>query len=178
MTKTRKGKVTFKGNPLDLVGAEVKVGDQAPLFVVTTPDMKSISLSDFKGKALLISAVPSLDTAVCNIESRRFSKEAEKFKNRAEFITISLDLPFAQDRWAKEASCNSMKLFSDYKERSFGLNFGVLIDQLKLLARAIFILDNDHKVRYIHLVKEMTEEPPYDKILQVLTELLESGSGR
>lgn len=162
--------VTFKGNPLTLVGKEVEVGQKAPPFEVTSPELKPISLNDFHGKVLVISTVPSLDTAVCNLQGRRFEQEAAKHKD-VQFITISLDLPFAQARWTKEAHCSHMPVFSDYKERFFGRHYGVLIQELQLLARAVFIIDKTGILRYKQIVSEMTEEPNYDDVFKALNAL-------
>ncbi len=159
--------VTFKGKPLPLVGGRIAVGDKCPQIALTAPDMSSVDLHSFAGKPLLISCVPSLDTGVCNTESRRFEQEAKKHSG-ATLITVSLDLPFAQDRWTKEASCSVMKVLSDYKERALAQAFGILIDPLKLLARSIFVFDQNLILRYVQLVSEMTSEPDYDAVLKNL----------
>jgi thiol peroxidase len=159
--------VTFKGNPLTVIGPQLKIGDALPEFTITSVDMKNVSSQDFRGKALLISAVPSIDTSVCSLQSKHFDDETAKYPN-VQFITISLDLPFAQGRFAKEENCRTMPLYSDYKERSFAKSFGLLINELKLLARSIHIFDRNGKLVYQEIVPEMTDEPSYDKALQVL----------
>lgn len=159
--------VKFKGNPLTLEGELIKVGVNAPAFKVTTPDMKALSLKDYQGKVLLISVVPSIDTAVCSLQSKRFDKEAARFPD-VQFLTISEDLPFAQGRFAASESCTKMPLASDYKAREFGKKYGLLVKELQLLARAVIIIDKSGKIAYVQLVDEMTTEPDYEVVLKVL----------
>ena len=160
--------ITFKGNPLTLMGNEVKVGDKAPDFEVLDGDLSAVKLSDFAGRLCIISSVPSLDTPVCDTETRRFNKEAEKLGDDVVVLTISMDLPFAQKRWCGAAGVHNVILLSDYRDASFGKAFGVLIKELRLLARAVFVLDREGIVRYVEIVKELTEEPDYEAALKAV----------
>jgi thioredoxin-dependent peroxiredoxin len=170
--KERPGLVTFKGNPLTLLGPELKVGDKAPDFQVVDNAMQTKTLANFAGKIKIISSVPSLDTPVCNTETRRFNEEAARLPEKVVVLTISLDLPFAQARWCAAAGVERVKTFSDYRDRSFGLGYGVLIKELKLLSRAVFIVDEQNVIRYIELVPEVTQEPQYARILDAAQALL------
>ena len=161
MAAERSGAITFKGNPMTLVGNEVKVGDAAPDFVVTANDLSPVTLSDSDGKVRLFSVVPSLDTAVCDTQTRRFNQEAVALGDDVEIITVSMDLPFAQKRWCGAAGVDRVTTVSDYKDRSFGENWGLYIKELGLLARSIFVVDRTGTVKYIELVAEGTNEPDY-----------------
>jgi thioredoxin-dependent peroxiredoxin len=167
----QKGKITIQGNPLTLVGKELKVGEKAPDFLVLDNDLKPISFSSFKGKILIIASVPSLDTAVCDLETRRFNAEAANLGADIQILTISMDLPFAQKRWCGAAGVERVVTLSDHKDASFGTAYGVLIKELRLLARAIFIIDRQGIIRYIQIVKELSEEPDYEKILEFIKKL-------
>jgi len=134
-------------------------------------DLKPVRLSDFRDKICLIASVPSLDTPVCDIETRRFNTEAGKLSSDIKILTISMDLPFAQKRWCGAAGVDKVVTLSDHKEASFGSAYGVLIKELRLLARAIFLVDKEGTLRYIQIVKEVTEEPDYEKVLGVLKTL-------
>jgi thiol peroxidase len=162
----RKGIITMKGKPLTLVGNEVKLGQKAPDFEVIANDMSSVNLSSFKGKVCIICSVPSLDTSVCDIETRRFNEEAGKLGSDVVVLTISMDLPFAQKRWCGAAGVKNVQTLSDYREASFGKAYGVLIKELRLLARAVFVLDKDDTIRYIQIVKEVASEPNYEAALK------------
>lgn len=164
----RKGVITFQGNPLTLVGNEIKVGDRVPDVELTTNDMKTTRLSSYRGKVCVISSVPSLDTLVCDMETRRFNEDAGKFGPDVVILTISMDLPFAQKRWCGQAGVERVTTLSDYREASFGLTFGVLIKELKLLARQVFIVDRDGIVRYVQTVGEITKEPDYEAVLKAV----------
>ena len=168
----RPGIVTLKGNPFTLVGPELKVGDSAPDFVVTANDLSPVKFSDFKGKLCVISSVPSLDTPVCDTSTRRFNEEATALGSDVVVLTISMDLPFAQARWCGAAGVTNVKTLSDYKDAAFGLNYGLLIKELRLLARAVFVIDKDGKIQYVELVKEIAEEPDYDAVVSVLKKLM------
>jgi thiol peroxidase len=170
--KERSGIVTFKGNPLTLLGPEVRVGDKAPDFRVLDNAMQPVTLESFKGKLKIISAVPSLDTPVCDMETRKFNEEAGKLPEKVAILTISMDLPFAQARWCAAAGVEKVKTFSDYRDRSYGLAYGVLIKELKLLARTVFIIDEQDVIRYVERVPEITREPDYDRILSAVRALL------
>jgi len=167
----RKGLITMKGNPLTLVGHEVKVGQAAPDFTVLDQDLAEVKLSRFQGKTCIISAVPSLDTSVCDVQTRRFNEEAARWGDEVVVLTISMDLPFAQSRWCGAAGIENLQLLSDYRDGCFGESFGVLIKELRLLARAVFIVDQSGKIGYIQLVKELTNEPDYADVEQALGKL-------
>lgn len=165
-------KVTFKGNPITLVGPELKVGDAAPDFTVVDNSLGAVTLASYEGKVKIISAVPSLDTPVCDTETRRFNQEAAGLPGEVAVLTISADLPFAQKRWCGAAGIDKVVTLSDYRDRSFALNYGVLIDELKLLARAIFVIDRKNTIRYVQFVPEVTREPDYDAVLAAARQLL------
>jgi thiol peroxidase len=168
MAQERKGIVTFQGGPLTLTGPEIKSGDQAPDFKVLTGSLSSVSLKNFAGKTILISVVPSLDTPVCDQQTRRFNVEAGKLPDNVVVLTISMDLPFAQSRFCSVAGITKIQVLSDYRDASFGQAYGVLIKELRLLSRAIFIVSADNKIEYAEYVKEITQHPNYDAALQVL----------
>lgn len=161
----RTGIITFKGKPMTLLGPELKVGEKAPAFRVVDNGMAAVTLADFRGKVKIISAVPSLDTPVCDMETRRFNQEAATLPDRVVVLTISMDLPFAQKRWCGAAGIDKVRTLSDYQERSFSLAYGVLIKELQLLSRSIFVVDDTDVVRYIQHVKEVTTEPDYAAVL-------------
>jgi thiol peroxidase len=167
----RESIVTMKGNPLTLLGPELKVGDAAADFEVTANDLSKVKLSDYKGKVCVISSVPSLDTPVCDVETRRFNEEAGKLGPDVVVLTISMDLPFAQKRWCAAAGIENVVTLSDYRDASFGKAFGVLIKDLRLLARAVFIVDGEGIIRYVQIVSEIAEEPDYDAVLQAVKDL-------
>ena len=160
-------KVTFQGNPITLKGTQVKVGDTAPDFTVVDNDLNPLKLSDTKGKRVFLT-VPSIDTAVCDTEVRRFNQEATKLGEDVTIYTVSMDLPFAQGRWCGGAGIDRVKTVSDYKDREFGNNYGVYINELGLLSRAVFIVDENNKVVYVEYLNEITEEPDYEKALEAL----------
>jgi thiol peroxidase len=167
----RLGAITFKGNPLTLLGNEIKVGDQAPDIEALGNDLSPVRLSAYRGKTVIVTTVPSLDTAVCDTETRHFNKEAAGLGNDVAILTISMDLPFAQGRWCGAAGIDKVKTLSDHRDAAFGNGFGVLIKELRLLARAIFVIDKQGVVRYIQLVKEMTTEPNYDEVIAAVKKL-------
>jgi thioredoxin-dependent peroxiredoxin len=164
----RPGIVTIHGNPLTLVGEEVKVGESAPEAELLDNDLKPVKLSSYRGKILVIASVPSLDTPVCDLETRRFNDEAAHLGTDIEMVTISMDLPFAQKRWCGAAGVERVKTLSDHREAAFGTAYGVLIKELRLLARAVFIVDREGTLRYGQLVKEVASEPNYEEVLQAL----------
>lgn len=166
----RSGEVTMKGNPLTLVGRAVKAGDKAPDFTVLNNDLGPVSLSSYKGKVLIISSVPSLDTPVCDMETRRFNQEAGNLGQDVVILTISMDLPFAQKRWCGAAGVDKVITLSDHREASFGTGYGVLIKELRLLARAVFVIDRKGLIQYVQLVKELTQEPDYEAVLRAVKE--------
>jgi thiol peroxidase len=160
----RKGAVTLRGNPLTLVGTELKVGDMAPDFKLISNDMKPVTLADTTGKVRIIASVPSLDTPVCDAEIRRFNEEAANLPG-VEILTISMDLPMAQTRWCGAAEVQNVRTLSDYRERNFGTAYGVLIQDLQLNARAVFVLDTENTIRYVEYVKEVADQPKYEAAL-------------
>jgi thiol peroxidase len=166
----RSGKVTMKGNPLTLVGQTVKAGDKAPDFTVLNNELGPVNLSSYKGKVLIISSVPSLDTPVCDMETRHFNQEAGNLGQDVVILTISMDLPFAQKRWCGAAGVDKVITLSDHREASFGTGYGVLIKELRLLARAVFVIDRKGVIRYVQLVKELTQEPDYEAVLGAVKE--------
>lgn len=165
-------KVTLFGNPFHLEGKEVKVGDRAPDFVVLDKDLKETSLSDFRGKIKLISCTPSLDTPVCDLQARTFNQRASELPEDVVILNISMDLPFAIARFCASAGIDRVKVLSDHREASFGLNYGILIKELRLLARSIFVIDKNDIIKYIEIVPEITNHPDYERALQAVKELL------
>lgn len=167
----RKGIVTMKGKPVTLTGTPVKVGQKAPDFEVVANDLSTVKLSSFAGKTCIIASVPSLDTSVCDIETRRFNEEAGKLGGDVVVLTISMDLPFAQKRWCGAAGIKNIQTLSDYRDASFGKAYGVLIKELRLLARAVFVVDKAGVVRYVQIVPEIATEPDYNAALKAVKEL-------
>lgn len=167
MDTERKAATTLKGNPLTLVGPELKVGDKAPEFSALAGDLSSVTLASSKGKTRLILSVPSLDTPVCDAETRRFNDEASKTPG-VETLVISVDLPFAQGRFCQTAGIKNLKTLSDHRDTSFGKAYGTLIKEARLLARAIFVVGADDKIQYVQYVKEVTDHPNYDAALNAL----------
>lgn len=164
--------VTLQGKAFTLKGELLKEGAQAPDCQLTTNDLKPVQLSSYKGKALLLISVPSLDTDVCSKETHRFNQEMDKFKDTLTAICISMDLPFAQKRWCGVSGVKNVITLSDYRTREFGEKFGVLIPDIGLLARAVFLIDSKGIVQKVHLVKEVTQEPNYSVILEQVNQLL------
>ncbi len=172
MTQERQGVVTFHGNPLTLLGPDLQVGEKAPDFRVVDTDLNPVSLSDFSGKVVLISVTPSLDTPVCDLQGRKFNELAAGLSDDVVVVNISVDLPFAQRRWCGANNIDRIKVLSDYQERDFGLKYGVLIKELKLLARSVWIVDKDGIIRYKQIVPEVTNEPDYDAAMKALKEIV------
>jgi len=168
----RSGAVTMGGNPVTLTGAEVKVGDSAPDVEVLGNDLGPVKLSSYKGKVCVISVVPSLDTSVCDMQTRKFNETAGSLGDNVVILTISMDLPFAQARWCGAAGVDKVVTLSDYRDAAFGEAYGVLMKEFRLLARSIFIVDQDGTVQYIQLVKEIGEEPNYDEVLEAVKKLV------
>ena len=171
---SRKGAVTFKGNPLTLAGNEVAVGQQAPDFKLHYFEggMKELTLADLKGKPSIISVVPSLDTPVCQVQTKKFNQELSTLGDKVTALTVSLDLPFAMNRFCGAESISNLRCGSDYQDRSFGNNWGMLIEELKILARGVFVLDASGKVVYAEQVKEVANEPNYEAALAALKSLI------
>ncbi|MFD1019042.1 thiol peroxidase [Thalassobacillus hwangdonensis] len=156
--------ITFKENPVTLLGEEVKVGDQAPDFKVLANDLSEVTLNDYNGYVKLISVVPSLDTGVCDQQTRRFNEEADKLDN-VKVLTVSMDLPFAQKRWCGAAGVENVDTLSDHREGDFGKKYGVLIEELRLLARSVFVIDSNDKVTHVEYVSEATNHPDYESAI-------------
>ena len=171
MMKERTNIITFKGNPLTLLGNEIKVGDKAPDFSVIANDLNNFQFSTSSGKVRIISAVPSLDTPVCDTETRRFNEEAAKLPD-VEIITISMDLPFAQARWCGAAGIDKVKCYSDHRDASFAEAYGVLIKELRLTTRAVFVIDKNDTVQHVEYVKEVTSLPDFSIALEKAKQLI------
>lgn len=164
--------VTFQGNTLHLEGNLPVVGQKAPAFTLTANDLSTKTLADFAGKPIVIASVPSLDTPVCDLEGRRFNSEAAKLSDQLRIVIVSCDLPFAQARWCGSANAANVETLSDYKEVNFGINYGVLIKELRLLARAVFVIDAKSTLTYCQLVPEVTEQPDYGQVLEAIKKVL------
>ncbi|MDT3426923.1 thiol peroxidase [Paenibacillus forsythiae] len=172
MTQERTGAATFKGNPITLIGPKLSAGDQAPDFVLSKNLLEDASLKDFSGKVKLISVVPSLDTGVCDAQTRRFNSEAAELGDEVVILTVSADLPFAQARWCGAAGIDRVITLSDYKSNAFGEAYGVLIKEFKLDMRAIFVIDKDDKIAYVEYLGEMAEHPNYEAAISAVKSLL------
>lgn len=166
--------IHFKGNPLTLVGRSLKVGVVAPLFKVTSQDLKEVSLQDFAGKIKVLTSFPSLDTPVCDLQVKEFNRAAAGFSSEVLVAGISKDLPFAQKRFCQEHEIKNALILSDYRTGSFGINYGLLIKELNLLARAVVIVDKSDRVRYLQIVDELSSPPRYDEVLMALGEVAKS----
>ncbi|HBR17093.1 MAG: lipid hydroperoxide peroxidase [Deltaproteobacteria bacterium RIFCSPLOWO2_12_FULL_43_16] len=167
----RKGIVTIKGNPLTLIGPELKTGSKAPDFTVVDGTLNNISLKDFAGKIKVVSVTPSLDTPVCDMQARRFNQEAANLPDNVVVLNISMDLPFAISRFCATAGIDKVKTFSDHRDASFGAAYGVLTKELRLLARSIFIIDKDNIIKYAEIVPELTNHPDYEKALGIVKKM-------
>ncbi len=163
--------ITFKGNPLTLTGSLPRVGEPAPDFEVLANDLSPVKLSDFRGKVCVICAVPSLDTSVCDSEIRNFNERAASLGDDVAVLAISMDLPFAQQRWCGAAGIENVRTLSDHRDANFGKSYGVLIQELRLLARSVFVADTEGVLRYIEVVDEMTNEPDYEGALKAVKNL-------
>jgi thiol peroxidase len=171
MSVERSNAVTLKGQPLTLIGPELKVGDQAPDFRVLGTNLKPLTLADTEGKVRIFSVVPSLDTPLCDTQTRRFNQEAAELKG-AKIYAVSMDLPFAQSRWASFAGVGKLVMLSDHKDASFGENYGTLIKEMRLDARAIFVVDEDDIIRHVEYVGEIGDHPDYEAALDAAKKLL------
>jgi thiol peroxidase len=161
----RTGLVTFKGDPLTLLGPELKVGDDAPDVTLVNSDLDNVALGSYRGTIVVLSVVPSLDTGVCSTQTKRFNEEAANLAEDTEIVTVSMDLPFAQARWCGAEGVQRVTTLSDYKTHEFGKAYGVRIKELGLLARSVWVVDKHGDIRYIQIVKETTEEPDYAEAL-------------
>jgi thiol peroxidase len=169
MTK-RPNAVTFKGAPQTLVGPQLKPGDKAPDFACVTAGLEVVGIGQTPAKTRLFSVVPSLDTGVCSAQTKKFDESLASLKDKVAAYTVSLDLPFAQKRFCTAESVNNMQTLSDVRDKSFGSNYGVLIEglPLPLLARAVFVVDKTGKITYVEYVSEVTNHPNYDAALAAL----------
>jgi thioredoxin-dependent peroxiredoxin len=172
MTQERTGVATFKSSPITLVGPKLTTGDPAPDFVLSKNLLEEVSLSDYAGKIKLISVVPSLDTGVCDAQTRRFNSEAAELGDDVVILTVSMDLPFAQARWCGAAGIDRVITLSDHKAASFGQAYGVLIKEFRLDMRSIFVLDKNNTLTYVEYLSEMTEHPNYEDAIAAVKSLL------
>ncbi len=168
----RSGAITFKGKPVTLVGNEISVGQPAPEFSAVGNDLSGVSLSAYRGKVIILSVVPSLDTPICDLQTKRFNEEAGRLGDNVIVLTVSMDLPFAQKRWCASAGASHVVTLSDYKDRHLGANFGLYVKELGLLARAVYVIDKTGVVRHAQLVKEIVEEPDYNAVLSAAKTLI------
>lgn len=169
--KERTGIITFQGKPLTLLGEEVELGKPAPDFVALDTNLAPVSLTSMDGKIRVLCSVPSLDTPVCDMETRRFNQEASRLGPDVEIVTLSMDLPFAQRRWCASTGVDRVRTLSDHRDASFGVSYGALIKELRLLTRAVFVVDRRGILRYFQWVKEITQEPDYDEVLEAVKAL-------
>lgn len=168
----RPNAVFMHSNPLTLTGDEPQLGAKAPDFTALANDLSAKTLSDYEGKVIIISSVPSLDTPVCELQTKRFNTEAEKLGDNVVILTVSMDLPFAQARWCGAQGVEKLITLSDHKEASFGENYGLLIKELRLLARAVLIIDQKGTLVYRQLVQEISQEPNYEEVLEALKKVV------
>jgi len=166
MAEERKGAVTMRGNPMTLLGPEIKAGQKAPAFTAVGKGLAPASLDQFKGKVKIISAIPSVDTPVCDAETRRFNEEASKLPGDVQILTVSMDLPFAQARWCGAAGVDKITMLSDHRGAEFGEKYGVLMQGLRLLARAVFVVDKNDVVKHVEYVKEVANQPNYEAVIE------------
>ena len=168
MADERKGAVTLRGNAVTLSGPEIKVGQPAPDFSGVDTSLQPVKLSANRGKVLILASVPSLDTPVCDTETRKFNEQASKLGGGVEVWTISMDLPFAQKRWCGAAGVTQVKTLSDFRDHAFAQSYGVMVKEgplVGLTARAVFVVGKDGKVKHVEYVKELTSEPSYEAAL-------------
>ncbi|MEK3881681.1 thiol peroxidase [Paenibacillus sp. PL2-23] len=172
MAQERTGAATLKGNPITLIGPELKAGDQAPDFTLNKSLTETVSLQDYAGKVKLISVIPSIDTGVCDAQTRRFNEAAAALGDNVVILTVSVDTPFAQARWCGAAGVDKVVMLSDYKNNSFGEAYGVLIKELALDMRSIFVIDGSNKLTYVEYLAEMTEHPNYEQAIEAAKALI------
>jgi thiol peroxidase len=173
LTREVPGKITFQGNPLDLTGRLLKTANPAPDFIVVSQEFNKVSLGDFSGKIKVITTFPSLDTPVCDLQVKEFNKRATGFSDKVAVLAVSCDLPFAQTRFCQANGIKNVQVVSDFQTFSFGINYGLLIKELKVLARSVMIVDEDNIVRYVQVVGELTHAPDYQEVVTQLTYILE-----
>ncbi|SRR6266404_1625066 len=169
-TPERAGATTMRGNPLTLLGREVKPGEKAPDFDVVNDSLKPVNLAATSGAVRIFSVIPSLDTPVCDAQTRRFNEEAAQLPG-VDIYTVSMDLPFAQKRWCGAYGVDKVKMLSDHKSGSFGEQYGTLIKELRIESRAIFVLDKDNTVKHVEYVKEVADHPNYEAALSAARSL-------
>ncbi|WP_213423531.1 thiol peroxidase [Bhargavaea massiliensis] len=165
--------VTFKQQPVTLLGTEIKVGDEAPDFTVLQNDLSPFTLKDTEGKIRLISVIPSIDTGVCSTQTKRFNEAVTDLGDDVAVLTISVDLPFAQARWKASEGLDNAHTLSDHRDLSFGTAYGVVMKELRLLARSVFVIGKDGKVAYVEYVPEGTDHPDYDQAIDAVKKLAE-----
>lgn len=163
--------ITFGGNKVNLAGKEIKVGDVAPEFKAVNKDLSDFNSSDLKGKIVVYSVAPSIDTPVCAIQATTFNEEATKLSDDIKIVTVTVDLPFAQERFCSVKGIDNADIISDYRYKEFGKKYGFLIDELQLLARGVVIVDREGKVQYVEYVPEVTDEVNFDKALEEVKKL-------
>lgn len=168
----KKGLVAARGNPLTLLGQELKVGDKAPDFQVVDIDLKPVKLSDFHGQVVLLSVTPSVDTGICDLQAKRFNKMATEISGDVVILNISMDLPFALARWCGATGSDKIKTLSDYQDWNFGLQYGLLIKETRLLSRSVWIIDKDGVIQYIQIVPEVPTEPDYNEAFDALKKVV------
>ncbi len=171
MAGERKESYNFRNRAIKLIGPEIKIGDKAPAFTVLAQDFTEVGLDAVKGKPTVLASVPSLDTGVCDAETKRFNDEAAKLGDKVNFVVLSCDLPFVQKRWCGMANVDKARVYSDHRDRSFGQAYGVYVKETGFLWRAVFVLDKDGVVRHVEYVPEMGQHPNYDKILETVNKL-------
>lgn len=164
-------KVKFGGNEVTLVGSQVKVGDKAPVFKATKNDLSEFNSEDYKGKVVVYSVVPSIDTGVCSIQARTFNEKATELGDDVVVVTISVDLPFAQGRFCAAEGIDRAEIVSDYKTREFGEKYGFLIDEFKLLARGVVVVDREGVIQYVEYVDEVTHEVNFEEAIKAVEKL-------
>lgn len=172
----RSNAITVKGNGVTLLGAELNEGDKAPEFTLLDKALQPVTLADLKGDVKILSVTPSLDTPVCDAQARRFNEEAAKLGDNVNVVNVSVDLPFAIGRFCTTAGIDNVQALSDHRDAAFGEAYGVLIKELRLLARAIFVLDKENNISYVELVPEMTDNPDFDAALEAAKKLLPQGT--
>lgn len=172
MAQERTGVATFKGNPITLVGPELKAGDKAPDFILHKSLVETATLNTFSGKVKLVSVVPSIDTGVCDMQTRKFNEAAAELGDHVVVLTVSVDTPFAQARWCGAAGVDKVVMLSDYKNHSFSDDYGVYIKEFGLAMRSIFVIDENDVISYVEYLPEMTEHPNYEKAIEATKALL------
>jgi thiol peroxidase len=172
MSLERTGELTLKGNPLTVIGPRLKPGDKFPAVKLTAPDWSEVDLGTFSGSVRLISVVPSLDTGICDAQTKRFNEEAERLADKAKVITVSADLPWAQKRWMSDAEVKNIVVLSDHKDMAFGDAAGTHVKEMRIEQRAVFVVDKDDTVTYVEYVPEIAQHPDYDAALEAVHKLI------